>query len=222
MRCFPLLAFTAFSAALPTAAHAGDSQVWATATAQVGLGGKWRAHNELVVRDSDGRGFYEVEENLMVGYKADKHVTLWLGYTFNPLYNHGSHLITEQRFRQQVNLDNVLALGPVRLGGRVRLEERWRPGFGGAAWRLRPQVKASLPIHGKTVLSASHESFIDLNTNAFQRVAGEERMRNAVAISTPLSKRFTAEVGYLEQHGFSRTGRDTHDHVLTLGLSANF
>ena len=124
--------FAALSAALPTAAHAGDSQVWGTATAQAGLGGNWRAHNELVVRDSDGRGFYEIEENLMVGYKADKHVTLWLGYTFNPLYNHGSHLITEQRFRQQISLDNVLALGPVRLGGRVRVEERWRPGFGGA------------------------------------------------------------------------------------------
>ena len=45
------------------------------------------------------------------------------------------------------------------------------------------------------------------------------RMRNLIAISTPLSKRITAEIGYLNQHGFVRGGPDTSDHVASISLS---
>lgn len=47
-------------------------------------------------------------------------------------------------------------------------------------------------------------------------------MRNAIALSTPLARNITVEVGYLEQHGFVRSGPDSNDHVLTVGLSASF
>lgn len=203
-------------------AHADDRQAWGTVTTQVALGGAWRVHNEVVARTGAARGFYEVEENLMVGVKASKQVTLWVGYTFNPALSHGHLNVTEHRIRQQINADRLAQLGPVRLSGRVRLEERWRDGIAGTAWRLRPQIKASLPIHGKTTLAISHESFIDLNTTSFQRVGGTERMRNAIALSTPLASTITAEVGYLEQHGFVRSGPDSNDHILTVGLSASF
>ena len=44
-------------------------------------------------------------------------------------------------------------------------------------------------------------------------------MRNLIAINTPLSKNITAEVGYLNQHGFVRGGPDTSDHVASVSLS---
>lgn len=221
-----IMAATLSLAVLPAAAQArDDAQAWGAATVNVDLGAGFRASNETVLRVSDKRGgLYEVEDNLMIGYKPTKKVTLWLGYTHNPQYDHGDFTRMEHRFRQQVNVDNFVRLGNVRLSGRIRLEQRWREGQGGPAWRLRPYVKASLPIanNGKTTLVTSHESFIDLNTNDFQRVGGEERMRNFVGINTPLSKKISLEAGYLMQHGFVHGAADNHDHVLSIALTGNF
>lgn len=206
-----------------TAQARDDAQGWAAATVNVDLGGGFRASNETVLRFSDIRGgLYEVEDNLMVGYKPNKQVTLWLGYTHNPQYDHGDFTRMEHRFRQQVNVDNFAQIGGIKFSGRVRLEERWREGQGGPAWRLRPFIKASMPVAGKVNLVASHESFIDLNTSAFQRVRGEERMRNFVGLSAPLSKKLGIEAGYLLQHGFVRGAADNHDHVFSVALTGNF
>lgn len=212
----------AFTLANP--AHArDDAQGWAAGTVNVDLGGGFRASNETVLRFSDNRGgLYEIEDNLMVGYKPNKQITLWLGYTHNPQYDHGNFTIMEHRFRQQVNVDNFLKLGTVKFSGRLRLEERWREGQVGPAWRLRPFVKATMPLAGKVSLVASHESFLDLNTSTFQRVRGEERMRNFIGFSAPLSKKVGIETGYLLQHGFVRGGPDNHDHAFSFALTANF
>lgn len=225
MRQSFVLIFTAASTACLSAPVQArdDAQGWGAATANVDLGGSFRASNEVVLRFSDNRGgLYEVEDNLMVGYKPSKQVTLWIGYTHNPQYDHGDFTRMEHRFRQQVNVDNFAQIGKVKLSGRVRVEERWRDGQGGPAWRLRPYVKATLPVAGKVNLAASHESFVDLNTNAFQRVGGEERMRNFIGFAAPLSKKIGIEAGYLLQHGFVRNGPDNHDHVLSVSLTGNF
>ncbi|MEP7222490.1 MAG: DUF2490 domain-containing protein [Novosphingobium sp.] len=199
-----------------------DTQFWQTVQATVKVGDKFVLSNETVFRTGDAKGFYEIENNAMVGYKLDKHVTAYVGFTADPQYLQGHYVTMETRLRQQVNFDNVLQIGSAKLSGRLRLEERWRDNAPGTAWRLRPYVKLSVPLHGKTALNLTHESFIDLNTTSFQKVAGEERMRNAVLINTPLAKHFTLEFGYLDQHGFVRGGADTNDHVATIALSASF
>lgn len=216
-----LLAAPTLLLAVPAQAST-DSQHWETVSVTVGLPDDFRLNSETIMRSGDARGFYEIEQTVMVGKKVNKKVTAWLGYTFNPTYTQGSFRGREHRFRQQVNFDNVVQLGKVKLGGRVRMEERWREGQTGTGWRLRPQVKATMPLAGKTTFSLSHESFINLNTTTFQRVGGYERMRNAAAVNVPLAKNLNMEVGYLNQHGFVRNGEDTSDHVLTLGLSASF
>lgn len=209
-----------FGAATP--ALADDTQAWGGANVTVALGGPWRISNETVVRSSDARGLYEVENNLLLGYKVSKKVTVAAGYTHDPNYLHGHFTVMERRLRSQVSVDNFAALGPVRLSGRVRLETRWRDNVAGTAWRLRPYVKASLPVHGKTSLNLSNESFIDLGRTSFQRTDGLERMRTALTLSTPLTKNVTLEAGYLDQHSFVRRGPDTDDHVGTVTLSASF
>ena len=198
-----------------------DAQAWQTLTLNVALPSDFKLSSETVFRTSDARGFYEVEENLMAGYKVNKHVTVWLGYTHDPQYSHGKFTVLERRFRQQVNFDNIMKVGPVNISGRLRLEERWREGQAGTGWRFRPYVKGSLPLGGKTALNVSHESFLNLNTTGFQRVTGEDRMRNAISISTPIAKKLTLDFGYLNQHGFVRGGPDSSDHVATIGLSAS-
>lgn len=219
----PALATLMALAATGTAHARDDAQGWAAATVNVDLGGGFRASNETVLRFSNIRGgLYEIEDNLMVGFKPNKQVTLWLGYTHNPQYDHGDFTRMEHRFRQQVNVDNFLKLGSVRFSGRMRLEERWREGQGGPAWRLRPFLKATLPVAGKVNLVASHESFIDLNTSDFQRVRGEERMRNFIGLTAPISKKISVEAGYMLQHGFVRNGPDNNDHAASIAFTGNF
>ncbi len=210
-------------AALATPAQASeDGQYWQTATVNVALPGNFKLQNEAVFRSSDARGFYEMENSLLIGHKIEKNMTLWMGYVFNPQYSHGDFQLREHRFRQQLAFDNLGKIGRAKVTGRLRMEERWREGQSGTGWRLRPAVKVSMPFIGKTTIAAQHESFVNLNTTTFQRTGGYERMRNSVAVTVPLSKPVNFDFGYLNQHGFVRNGPDTSDHVFTLGLAASF
>ena len=218
---FPLAVAASFGVAAPALASE-DTQYWQTLNVSVAVPGNFKISNETVRRSSDARGFYEIENNFMIGKKVNKVVTLWLGYTFDPQYNHGTFRLREHRFRQQINFDNFAVLGKVKLSGRVRMEERWREGQPGTAWRLRPQLKASTPLARKTTISVSSEAFIDLNNTGFQTVDELERMRNAVYITVPLTKQISFDFGYLNQHAFVPNGPDNSDNVLTTGLSASF
>lgn len=216
----PLLAAAACGLATP--ALADDTQYWQTVTVTVALPDSFKIQNETVLRTSDARGLYELENNVMVGKKVSKVTTLWLGYTFDPQYNHGTFTRREHRFRQQINFDGFAVVGKVKFSGRVRLEERWREGLPGTAWRLRPQVKATVPLAGKVTLSVASEPFFSLSNTGFQTADGLDRMRNSISIGVPLSKRVNLDFGYLNQHGFVSGGPDTDDHVLTTGISASF
>ncbi|WHO38736.1 DUF2490 domain-containing protein [Sphingobium sp. AP49] len=220
--CLYLLA----ALALPATAHASeDEQLWTTTSATVKLSDHWRLSQEIVARFSNDRdGLYEIESNTLLGYKVSKQVTVWAGYTHDPQYDGGDFTVMEHRAREQVTFDNIVKIGPGTLSARLRLEQRWREGIDGTAWRLRPYVKYVLPFKegGKTALVLSHESFIDFNKTNFQRVQGEERMRNMIAITTPLAKNVNAEIGYLHQHGFRPDADDSNDNVASLSLSFSF
>ena len=103
----------ALGAASPAMASE-DTQHWETLTLNVALPDSFKLQSETVARTGDAKGFYEIEENVMVGKKLNKTVTVWLGYTFNPTYSHGTFQRREHRFRQQVNFDNVLVLGKAK------------------------------------------------------------------------------------------------------------
>lgn len=214
--------------AIPAAAIASpalaseDTQYWQTATVTVALPDNFKVQNETVFRSSDAKGFYELENNLSVGRKVSKVTTLWLGYTFDPQYSHGTFTRREHRFRQQVSFDNFAKIGTVKLSGRLRMEERWREGLGGTAWRLRPQIKATMPLTGKVTLSVANEDFINLNNTVFQTTDGLDRMRNSIYVTVPLSKKINLDLGYLNQHGFVPNAPDSSDHVLTAGIAASF
>jgi hypothetical protein len=223
LRSISITAAALLSAAISTPALAAhDSQLWTTQAVNVKLAKKWRFQEELVERFSDNRnGLYEIESNTLLGYKLSKAITLWAGYTHDPQYSAGHFTVMEHRAREQVTFDNVTRLGPGRLSFRLRGEQRWRTNIDGTGWRFRPYVKYAIPLAkgSKTALVLSNETFLNLNTTAFQKQSGLDRMRNLIAINTPLSKSITAEVGYLNQHGFVRGGPDTSDHVASVSLS---
>jgi hypothetical protein len=200
---------------VPGAASAtSDSQLWTVTSATVKLSDRWRVSEELTTRFSDNRhGLYEIESNTLLGYRLNKVVTLWAGYTHDPQYAGGDFTIMEHRAREQVTFDNVAKLGPGKLSARIRMEQRWRDRLDGTGWRLRPYLKYSLPIAGKVALNLSSEPFFDLNTTIFQKKSGFDRVRNLVTLSAPLSKKLTGEIGYMNQHGFVRGGPDTSDNI---------
>jgi len=198
----------------PAAAAKSDSQIWSTASATVKLSSRWRVQEELTGRFSDNRnGLYEIESNTLLGYRFNKVVTLWAGYTHDPQYSSGDFSVMEHRAREQVTFDGFAKLGPGKLSARIRTEQRWRDGIDGTGWRLRPYLKYALPIHGKVALNLSSEPFFNLNTTSFQKKSGLDRVRNLITISAPLSNRLTAEAGYMNQHGFVRSGPDTSDNI---------
>ena len=221
----PLTAVLAAMLAVPAGtARASDTQIWPTTTVSVALGKGFRISNETVVRIGDARGLYELENSTMVGRKVNSNVTLSIGYTHDPNYLRGDFQIMEHRIRQEVDFEKLVTIGKIRIGGRLRLEERWRDGASGTALRLRPQIRLTAPLieAARIGFIASHESFLDLNTAAFQPVRGEERMRNFAGIGVPLSERVRIEAGYLNQHGFPKNRASTTDHVLVIGLIGNF
>jgi hypothetical protein len=215
----------AFLAALATPAAAwatDDGQLWTNANATVKLSDRWRLSEEVTVRFSDNKnGLYELESNTLLGYRFNKVVTFWAGYTHNPQYSAGHFTRMEHRAREQVTFDSFTKLGPGKLSGRIRMEQRWREGLDGTGWRLRPYLKYSMPLQGKVNLNLSSEPFINLNTTSFQTKKGLDRVRNLVTVSIPVSKKVTGEVGYMNQHLFLSGRPDESDHVAYFGLSMN-
>jgi hypothetical protein len=197
-----------------------DSQLWTTESATLALSDHWRLQEELTERFSDNKnGLYEIESNTLLGYRMNKVVTLWAGYTHDPQYSAGDFTRMEHRAREQVTFDNFANLGPGKLSARIRIEQRWRESLEGTGWRLRPYLKYSLPISGKLALNLSSEPFIDLNTTSFQSKRGLDRVRNLVTISAPLSKSLSAEAGYMNQHLFISGRPDEGDNIAYFALS---
>jgi hypothetical protein len=216
------LIFGAAALAATPADARSDEQIWANGSVTVKLGDRWRVSEELTSRWSDNRhGLYEIESNTLVGYRLNKVVTVWAGYTHDPQYSSGDFTVMEHRAREQVTFDGFATIGNGKLNGRVRLEQRWREHADGTGWRLRPYLKYSLPFAGKTALNLSSEPFFNLNTTDFQRNPGLDRVRNLVTISTPLTRNITGEIGYMNQHGFVSGGPDTSDNVAYFGVSVS-
>lgn len=203
-----------------TAWAKSDQQLWITTSANAKLGNHWRLSEEVVVRLSDQRhGLYEVESNTLIGRVLGRGVTLWAGYTHDPLYSGGHFTTMEHRAREQVTIDNLARLGPGKLSARMRLEQRWRTGVNGTGWRARPYLKYSVPLNDKAALNFSNETFVNFSRTDFQRQRGIDRMRSLISISGPLLKRLSGEAGYMNQHGFVRAGPDTDDHIAYFVLS---
>ena len=218
----PAMLATTMGLATPAIAATSDSQLWTNLNLNVKISDRWRLSEEGTVRFSDKRdGLYELEVNSLLGYRLNKMVTLWAGYTHNPQYASGDFTVMEHRAREQVTFDGFAKLGRGKFNGRVRFEQRWREHVDGTGWRVRPYLKYSVPIAGKTALNLSSEPFFNFNTTPFQKRTGLDRVRNLVTVSTPLTKALSGEIGYMNQHGFVKNGPDTSDNVAYFGLALN-
>jgi len=183
---------------LPSAAEADDAQLWLDANARGPVAGRVELGVETTERfgrDGEG-GLYESENIAMLGFRFDR-ATLAAGYVRDIVYR-GGRVTIEQRVRQDLSVDHLATIGPLGIGARLRVEERWRDGSSGTGVRLRPFVRLTLPVTGKLKLLATHESFVNLAGGAGQR-GGYDRARNFLGLGVPLAKRVGLEIGYLNQ-----------------------
>jgi len=203
-----------------------DQQVWLTAASTISLNDSVKVSQETILRFGNDRGgLYEIETNLLLGTRVSRHLGIWAGYTHDLLYNGGRFARLERRGRQQITLDDLAKLGPGTLSLRFRLEERWRDGQQGTAWRARPFVRFQIPLGTRRkwgALVLSHESFVAFNRTGFQAQVGEDRMRNLVVLRVPVLPHVQAEAGYMNQYLFVRGGEDHVDHAASLGLNFTF
>lgn len=199
---------------LPSAAEADDGQVWLSSNARGPVFGRVELGVETTERfgrDGEG-GLYESENIAMLGFRFDR-ATLAAGYVRDIVY-HGGNATIEQRARQDLSVDHIIRIGPLGVGARLRMEERWRDGLSGTGVRIRPFVRLTLPVAGKLNLLASHESFVNLGSGAGQR-RGYDRARDFLGIGVPLTKRVGIEIGYLNQ--WTRNAHTVGAAAFTLG-----
>jgi hypothetical protein len=217
----PRLLLCLFALLLPATALAQeeDQELWLTGAASVALGEDTKFEFDTVSRfGNDPGGLYEVEINTLIAHEIAKGVTIGGGYVRNINYSRGTVTRTEDRLRVQLGLSGKA--GAVKLSGRMRMENRWRSDGDDTGYRLRPQIKASLPIGDSPFsLVGSHESLIPLNDTDWGEEAGYDRMRNLVGVNWKASKLLSIEAGYLNQYRFGRGGdRDVMDHALSVSV----
>lgn len=206
--------------AAPALAQVEDRALWLTSTGKVRLDQRTRIDVEAAYRFSDNsRGLYE---SLWIGgatREIAKDVAVQVTYARVNGYSGGRATNVENRVRAQVEVTR--RLGRVRLAGRLRLEYRSRTAADMTGFRLRPRIKAALPIAPRDVsLVASHESIVELNNTDWGQMTGADRMRNLIAINWQASEALSFEAGYLNQYHFARGGdRPMMDHILSLSTT---
>jgi hypothetical protein len=158
----------------------------------------------------------------MVGYQASKQVSLWVGYTRVEQFPSGRAQTTENRLFQQLSW-NMGKLGTVSLASRTRLEQRFFANGGGSAWRLREQLKASVPLTGSKVsIVVTTEPFVTLQSSVSGSSSGLEQWRSFIGVNVPLTHRVSLEAGYMNRYIVRRNAPDRIDHIFPLTLSYRF
>lgn len=220
MRYSPLVLSIAL-VTTPAWARDEDQQLWLKGAVSVGLGDRMKLDFDVESRFSnDSNGLDEIELGSMVTYTVAKGVAIGGGYVRSMDYLHGDVTRTEDRLRVHFGASGTV--GPARLSGRVRLEHRKRSDGDDAGFRLRPQIKATLPVGGAFSLVASHESFILLNDTDWGQRTGYQRMRNFAGVTWRASERWSAEAGYMNQYDFGRNGAsDAMTHALSVSVLLN-
>lgn len=214
-----------FLSATPSAAHAQEqnAEMWVSATVSGPISGPLLGSVEATLRIDDANTSQPTRViRPMLGYKLSKPVSLWIGYTRIEQFPTGRPRATENRLFQQVSW-NMGEMGLIGLSSRTRLEQRYFSNGGGSAWRLREQLKATIPLHRTHVsIIVTTEPFVTLQTSVPAANTGLEQWRNSLGVSVALSKSVAIEVGYLNRYIVRHNAPDKVDHVMPLALSYRF
>ncbi|MBU3921238.1 DUF2490 domain-containing protein [Hyphomonas sp.] len=215
--------FACLVLALVAPCASAENQVWTTLTLKKKPSADSRYEFELntEMRYQPDGDLDTIEIRPGVSYRLDSGMKVSGGYLFGSTRRAGPDR-REHRLWQQLSYD-IAELGGGKLGGRTKMEERWREGADGTGWRLRQQLAYDAPITGtKLKLNLSDEATIGLNTTGWGHSEGMQENR-AKAVIKWKTGNLDWEAGYMNQYRNGINGADDqyNDHIV-IGLSAGF
>ncbi len=220
-----ICAIAALPAAAPAQAGAPevDGEVWLAGIASGGIKGPVQGNLEYSFRSMDkGTTAPTQLTRAALGMQISKPVSLWLGYGRVVQRPEGRPVFRENRLYQQLSW-TIGKVGPGTLVSRTRLEERTVEGRTGTGWRLRQQLRYTIPIKNSTLSAVAHtEPFIALNSTNWGASAGIDQWRTFVGVSVPLTKGLSADVGYMNRYVRRLNQRDRIDHILPITVNYRF
>lgn len=207
------------SAVVATPALA-DGQLWLIASTRGEI-----ADGVLLIADANlhmneaANHLGHVQLRGFLGHEIGK-VTLAAGYSWVRSSKPGKAWRDEHRFTQQLEWKMVQQPG-WRLSARTRLEQRLYNDADGTSWRLRQQLKLSVPIDDTGLALLTHgELFAALNDGPSGARGGDIDTRVFGGFSIPMTRKAALEVGYMNQHQWQRA--KTTNHILHMTVSTKF
>lgn len=220
MRPLATLAFMAACALASAPAYAKKVQPWPTVYVSAPIGKGWSLSGEVVGRaDREHAGPSQLETRLQLGHSIGRDLTLWVGYVHVVSYPPLGRVGLEDQVVEQLNW-KAGSIAGITFSSRTRLEQRFQRGANTTNWRVREQVKASLPLGHHVSGIVWVEPFIALNQTSSVR-SGLDQLRSFAGISIPLGRRVEIEAGYLNQF-LPRASGDIHNDAVPVTLSIRF
>lgn len=216
------LVLAALAGAVAPAALA-ENQIWTSLELKTKLAAEPRVeftvNTELRFQPDGDLNAFSIRPG--IGYRLNDAVKISGGYRYGTTRREGPDQ-REHRLWQQVSYD-LFDIGEAEISGRTRLEERWREGADGTAWRVRQGLGISHPVPGTALtLELYNEVFFAMNDTAWT-ASGFQENRARAAVEWKLDNGLEWSVGYLNQfsNGTGAKADETNHHIL-VGLSAGF
>ena len=187
------------------------------------LSDNWRVHLELqprVLSDASELGLTIVRT--AIGRRLHPSVTAWIGHAWVPR-TLGPATVHEQRLWQQLSLALPPAAGWTP-SARVRLEQRWQDPWVDTSHRLRLMLRAQRPLApaGPWSIALYNETMLTLDDTSDGPGRGFDRNRVYGGLVRRLSPLFSAELGYVWEHGAFAGPLQRDDHVALGVININF
>lgn len=154
----------------------------------------------------------------LLGYKFNKHFSIWQGYAWSRTYIPG--LRREHRPYNDFIYENVFK--NVEVESRIRFEERFLQDTEGVSLRLRYKLKGSYPIdkEKKWRVVLFDEIFTNLNSHYDGPQAGLDQNRIYIGLNRKINELFNIDAGYQLQHQHKKgKDNDTLNHFILFNLN---
>ncbi len=203
-------------------AHA-ENQIWTTTALRKALSGPGPHEASLDIRSRhhpDG-AIERLELRPGLAFRLADGISVAGGYYWGHTNRPGPDR-NEHRLWQQIAYD-LPGPGRFDISGRTRIEQRRREHFDQTGMRVRQRILLSWPLAGTDLsLRAGPEVFVELSDTDWGARQGVSEMRTEAGLEWRVSETLALSFGYLNQAEFVRSGPDSMDHHVTIGLSRRF
>ena len=224
------VALTFFTLSVQASPANDDMSIWVSNTFQTDFGGSpYLAFLELHPRTkSDNNKFSQVIVRPLLGYKVNKHLQLWAGYTWQGEYNDQTdfELATNDIMEQVQWIDNWTS--QLNFQYRFRLEQRMFAHEDDVGHRMRHRVRFMYSIpDSKAYLIASDELFVYFNDIETGRLthsvqSGINQNRSYVGVGYKVAPFLNVDTGYQLQYVHNYGTPDLTNHIWMTNMNFNF